>query len=123
MNRLLNQFHGALEKGVVFIFGKAAITNTTGVVASFSGKGIASIVRSGAGEYTITLEDKLNALLDTSFQVAAATPTDLVPQLLGYDVVSAQTIVVNLLTGAVPTDAAVDVELLFTLTLKNTSVA
>lgn len=123
MNRLLQQFQGTLEKGVVMLFGKAAITNTTGVVASFSGKGIASIARTAAGEYTITLEDKVSGLLDASFQVVAATATDLVPQIMSYDVTGAKTVVVNLLAAAVPTDAVVDVELLFSLTLKNTSVA
>lgn len=121
-NRYLTQFMASPEKAVVSVYGKASITNTTGVVASYSGKLIQSVERTGAGEYTITLQDSWNSLLNASFQILAATPVDLVPQLLSYSVTSAKTVVVNLLAAAVPTDSAQDIELLFTLTLKNTSV-
>ena len=122
MNRWLNQFKGSLVKGVTFIYGKASITNTTGVVASYSGLGITSIARTGVGEYTITLDEKCNDLLGSKISVVAATPVDLVPQILSYDVSGAKTIVVNLLAAAVPTDSAQDIELLIELTLKNSSV-
>ncbi len=121
MDRLLNQFKGSLVKGVVFLYGKASITNTTGVVASYSGRGIASIARTGAGEYTITLEDKCVDLLNCDVSVVSATPVDLVPQIASYDVVSAKTIVVNLLAAAVPTDSAQDIELLISIALKISS--
>jgi len=45
-----------------------------------------------AGEYTITLEDSWNSLLDASFQIVAATPVDLVPQVLSYSVTTAKTV-------------------------------
>jgi len=121
-NRYLNQFAACAENAVVSIFGKASITNTTGVVSAFSGKLISNVARTGAGEYTITLEDSWNSLLDASFQIVAATPVDLVPQVLSYSVTTAKTVVVNLLAAAVPTDSAQDIELMFTLTLKNSSV-
>jgi hypothetical protein len=59
------QFHpaqGNLEIGVVCLFGKASI-GATGAVSSFSGKGFASMERTGAGAYKLTLSDSYNKVL------------------------------------------------------------
>ena len=84
----------SLDRMVCSVFGKANITNTTGVVASFSGLGITTIARTGAGEYTITLDDKWNDFLGASISVVSATPVDLVAQIDNYTL-SSKTIVFN----------------------------
>ena len=111
----------AIEKMVFGLYAKANITNTTGVVASYSGQGIASIARSGAGEYTITLQDGWNDLFAANITVVSATPLDLVAQVDNYSLAN-KTIVFNTLAGAVPTDSTQDIELLIELKFKNSSV-
>lgn len=91
-------------------------------VASSSLNGVASVVQSGVGEYTITLSEKYNAFLGAHFSVLAATAVDLVPQLKSADVTSAKTVVVRLLTGATATDPAAALTLYVMIMLRNSSV-
>ena len=63
-NRWFNQFRLQLEKQVVSLFGDVTFAGggaPTLVVAN--SKGIASIVRTGAGAYTVTLQDAYVRLL------------------------------------------------------------
>lgn len=82
-NRLFNQFGATLEKGVVTLFGDVTIgaTGAPTLVAANS-KGIKSIVRNSAGDYTITLQDTYNKFLSlwVGFQkaTAAAAPNQTV---------------------------------------------
>ena len=58
MNRLFNQFFLSLERGKAIIFGKVAIGATGApTLNAVKSKGIASVVRNSAGNYTITLND------------------------------------------------------------------
>lgn len=64
-NRQFSQFRYSLEKAVVDLYAKVAI-GATGAPTLSRGKGIASISRTSAGLYVITLQDKYNALLHVS---------------------------------------------------------
>jgi len=64
-----------------------------------------SAVRNSAGKFTITLRDKFLSLKGAHYQVKSAAAVDLVPQHRADDVSGAQTVTVELLTGAAPTDA------------------
>lgn len=61
-DRMLNQFAGTFEKGVVSIF--IVLTfGGTGAVTLTRGKGVASCTRTSQGLYVITLQDKYRTLL------------------------------------------------------------
>lgn len=68
-DRSFKQFQGTLEAGVVKLYGQFTI-GASGAITASSGKGF-SIVKTAAktGRYTITLQDKYNALLSYSVQV------------------------------------------------------
>lgn len=110
----------SLEKATSFLFGKAQLTAVTGVVASFTGFGIETIARSGAGEYTITLQDSWNDILDLSFNLVGATAEDLNTQVLSYDA-AAKEVIVQTLTAGVPTDCTNAFELMIGIVAKNSS--
>lgn len=58
MNRLFNQFFLSLERGKAIIFGKVAIGATGApTLNAVKSKGIATVVRNSAGNYTVTLND------------------------------------------------------------------
>lgn len=113
----------SVASGATPVAAAAAVTLTGGVdgVASSTIKG-ASVVRSGVGQYTVTLEDKYYALMDLQLTLKAATPVDLVPQQLSDDVAGAKTIVFSLLAGATPTEVAAPCVVNFKAFLRNSSV-
>jgi hypothetical protein len=62
-NRLLKQFQGTLEAGVVKLYG-VVTTSTSGTIASQSCKGFSVAKTPGkSGRYTVTLADYYSALL------------------------------------------------------------
>lgn len=87
--------------------------------------GIASIARNSAGNYTLTLEDKYNALLHVEVvkQLAAGAPSSVQSVIRSEDVDGAKTVVIEFLDAA---GAAVEVDsgtiVKIKLDLKNTSV-
>lgn len=121
-NRLMQQFMYSFTKGLTSIHGSIAIASDASVT-SFSAPGVASVVRTSAGLYTITLSDNYNALVSIGAQVQAAVAVDLVAQLKSADVVSAKTVAINLLTGAVATDPAAAIVLYFQILVRNSSVS
>jgi hypothetical protein len=63
-NRRFNQFQYSLEFSVVNLFGKTAIGSTgASTISVANSKGIASIARTAAGKYLITLNDAYNKFL------------------------------------------------------------
>ena len=113
-------------KAVKKICGRISILgNTTPANGTYTvdrGDGVASVARTGAGEYTLTLTDTYRQLVGFALGIQAAAAIDLVPQMKSHDVVVAKTIVLNLLAGATPTDTANGVQqyLYFEFSLKNT---
>lgn len=58
MNRLFNQFFLSLERGKAILFAKVAIGSTGApTLNAIKSKGIATVVRNSAGNYTVTLND------------------------------------------------------------------
>lgn len=103
MNRLFNQFRYSLEKKPVDLYLKAAIgaSGAPTIDASLS-KGIASIARNSAGDYTITLQDKYVDLYMASACVllASGTPASVMMALEAHSVASAKTIDIQFLDFA-----------------------
>lgn len=113
----------AVASGSTAVSAATAVTLTGGVdgVQADSIMG-ATVARTGVGQYTVTLADKYHALMDCQLTLEAATPVDLVPQILSHDVSGAKTIVFSLLAGATPTEVAAPCKVHFKAFLRNSSV-
>ena len=125
-NRLFTQFRYTLEKKIVDIYAKATIgaTGAPTLVEALS-KGVSSIVRTGVGAYTITLDDPYVDLLLASFHVelAAGSPVAMDMKIVSYDSKVAKTYLVQFYTGAgVAAEIASGAVLKLKLELKDSSV-
>lgn len=100
-----------------------ALSGGVNGVSSFSAPGVSTITQTAVGQFTITLSDTYPSLVSAHFGVMKAVAQDLVPQMVSYDVLSAKTVVVKLLTGATPTDPTAAMTLFFSIFLRNSSVS
>lgn len=119
-SRLLYPIRGTLDREVSILSGVVSIAADASV-SSDTLKG-ASVARTAAGTYTITLEDKYSSLLSANLTLLAATAVDLVPQLVSETVSSTKLIVFKLLAAAVATDPAAVCKVHVCLMLKNTGL-
>lgn len=78
MNRRLNQFRYSFERDVVEYFLKVTI-GASGAPTLTRAKGVASITRDSAGQYTIVLQDRSAALLHVSNQAFSSTSPQAAP--------------------------------------------
>ena len=83
--------------------------------------GISSIVRNGAGDYTLTLDDKFVRLMHVNVQILAAAAEDITAQLVAEDVNGAKTIQFFTKAAAVETDPSNGSRLLIKIDLKNST--
>lgn len=114
----------SLEKEVKEIYAKVTIgaTGAPTLVAA-SSKGVASISRTSAGLYVLTLQDKYNALMHFDCCVVTPSAEDLNCNLKAESVASAKTVTFLCTAAGVATDPASGDSFLIALQLKNTSVA
>lgn len=121
MNRRYNQFRLSLEKSIVDLYAQVTIgaTGAPTLVAA-SSKGIASISRSSAGDYVLTLSDKYVGLLDFSVITQNATGISASADvgIKAQSVASAKTIEFVCSTGGVATDPASGDRLFIKISLK-----
>lgn len=75
----------------------------TGAVGAISGKGVESVVRDSAGQYTITLKGPIGQIINVAAMLEEAALTDLVPQVLSTDASANQVVIGHHITGATPT--------------------
>lgn len=95
--------------GRVRIAGSFAPNNTSAVdQTTIKGDGIASVARSDVGKFTVTLSDAYSDYEHVGASLQLVSVADLVPQIGAVDVVTAKTIVINILAHATPTDIAAD---------------
>ena len=100
----------------------SAVFGASSAIASqdFTGGTFAKV---GTGDFSLTLVDTFNAIksVHVQYNVNAATPTDLVPQV--YSVSAADKLIkFKLLTGTVPTDPGTGAVAYVTVALKNSGV-
>lgn len=110
----------ASETGRVYTHAKVAI-GATGAPTLLEGPFVASVVRDGAGEYTLTLDDSYNELFHFGIIQELAANQDLTFQLRDVDVQN-KTIQFACKTVATDTDPTADSILYIDLGLKNSSV-
>lgn len=67
-NRLMQQFSSSLDHGVVTLHGYVAV-GAAGAVSAYKGLGVASVVKTATGVYTVTLSDAFPAMLGASAMV------------------------------------------------------
>ena len=109
---------------IVMLHGKIAVTATTGVVTSIdSTLDLVSVTAGTAGLYTLTLIDKYAELICCNVTVQAASAVDCLPQIRSHDVVSAKTIVIDLLKAATSTEAEANLVLHISIMLRDTSIS
>lgn len=121
-NRTFNDAQ-ALEKEVKTLFAKITIGASGAPTLTNPGSlGIASVARTSAGLYKITLSDAYPTLLSVKGIVLSATAEDNTFQVKAEDVNGVKTIDLFTLTGGVATDPASGDVLLLEIALKNTTV-
>lgn len=121
------QLLGALDPGVVVLGisfgpnGSSAIDQTT-----IRGRGVASVARSNAGVFTVTLSDVYTAVLSATATLQLANSDDKFVSNLGTIDLSAKTIIIRVydVSSAAFADVAADANnrINLTLVLKNSSV-
>lgn len=122
-NRLYRQFRYSLEPMVVELYAKVSI-GAAGAPTIVSAKGIASVVRNSAGDYTINLQDTYQKLLDADMiSIVATVPASPVMsvKLDSSAILAAPLVEVVMSTGGVATDPASGEILLIRLALSNST--
>jgi hypothetical protein len=113
----------ALEKEVKEIYAKVTIgASGAPTLVAANSQGVASISRTSAGLYVLTLQDKYMKLMHASFDVTTPTISDIKANLKSESVASAKTVTFHCSTGAIATDPADGDSFLISLQLKNSSV-
>lgn len=113
----------SLSRETKFLHAKVAIGSSGApTLDSDNSLGVTSIARNSTGNYTITLDDKYNSLLDFSVMQLNASAQDITIQLLAADVSSAKTIQFVCKAAATATDPASSSTLYIKIALKNSSV-
>lgn len=118
-NRTFNR-RQSLEKEIKDLYLRVSI-GSSGAPTIVTGYGIASITRTSAGLYQVTLSDKYNYLRFFEGILQKSTGEDIYIQLKAEDVASAKTIDFFTLTGATATDPSSGSALFLKFELKNTS--
>ncbi len=127
-DRMFFKGHDSLECGVVDLFCAIDI-GTTGSVSGSSGKGVSTVVRNSAGNFTVTLADTYNSLLwadvtlldDTSSNPATAA---VAARIYSEAVATDKTVILQgyAFDDGAAADFVAGAKLLVKLTLKNSSV-
>lgn len=129
-NRYMNQYKYSFEKGVTYLYFNIAIGASGAPTLNKAGsKGIASVVRNSAGNYTITLQDAYYGFLDfTSREIlASGAPVVASGPIIRSQAVTnsaAPTLVIQYFdaaTSATATDPDNGATLIGTITVKNHS--
>lgn len=74
-NRIFRQPLGSLENDMVTIYGNFAV-GSTGAVGTTSGKGVTSVTRDSAGQYTVLLQDSYDSVFWASAAIKDTANSD-----------------------------------------------
>lgn len=118
-NRYFTQFFYTLLKTPVLITGKIVLAADASVT-SFDAKGVASVTKTGTGEYTITLSDSFSKVTSLNAHPVGSSE-DLVPVFLSYDASTKAYVLETKVAGTVA-DISAACEIHFQINLSNSSV-
>jgi hypothetical protein len=116
-NRNFNRYQ-ALEKEIKALYAEVAI-GATGAPTITKALGITSVVRSGAGKYTITLDDTYTRFMSISIMQENATEQDLTFQLDDQTVGTTKLVKFICKAAATATDPSDGSNLFIKIDLKN----
>ena len=119
-NRNFNRLQ-ALEKEIKQLHVEVSI-GASGAPTLVKKLGVASISRTSAGLYRLTLQDKYSRFMNLHVMQEASSAEDLDFQVKAKDVTSAKTIDFFCKTGGVATDPSNGSKLYLVISLKNSSV-
>lgn len=120
MAKIYEQFRYCLVKALVDIYAQVSI-GAAGAPTLVSGKGITSIVRNSAGNYTVTFEDRYFGFIHAKFLQVAAAAEDLSFQVLAVSL-SAKTVQFLCKDELVATDPSNGSSLYLQFSFKNSSL-
>jgi len=113
----------ALEKEVKEIYAKVAIGASGAPTLNASQSiGVASVSRTSAGLYVLTLQDAYMRLMDAHICVVTPSAEDIVSNVSAEAVATAKTVTFRTTAAGVATDPASGDTLLISLQLKNSSI-
>lgn len=115
----------ALDKEIKEIYAKVTIGAAgapTLVTASNTSVGVASISRTSAGLYVLTLQDKYNRLSHADIHIITPTAEDIKAHVSAETVATSKTVTFRCDAAGVATDPASGDSFLIALQLKNSSV-
>jgi hypothetical protein len=126
--RFRSQFRFGMEAMVVELFANVSIgASGAPTLNQSASKGVASVVRDSAGQYTVTLQDKYNSLLHLEVAQQTGTSAAAAPNVvIEANTVSSDkkfTIQMRASDNSTATDPANGSSLLLKITLSNSSVA
>lgn len=111
----------ALEHEVKEIYAEISIAALGAPTLEYA-TGVASISRTSAGLYVLTLQDAYNRLMHANVEIESASAQDLVAQTASQAVSSAKTVTFRTVAAGVETDPSSGSVLRVSLQLKNSSV-
>ena len=117
-NRMLYPISGARRCGIVTLMGRLDIAADASVAATSSFVG-GTFTKTGIGQYTLTLDETYVGGLSACLTLEAATPVDLVPQILSR---TTSTVVFSLLAGATATEPSAVCSVQVLVHAKNSSI-
>jgi len=121
-NRNYNRYQ-ALEKEVKTLFAKVAIGSTGApTIDASKSLGIASITRTGAGAYEVTLQDKYMRLMHLDVHIQTPSAEDIKAHLIADNVASTAKFTFRCDTAGTATDPASGDSFLIRVDLKNSSI-
>lgn len=121
-NRNFNRYQ-ALEKEVKSLFAKVAIgASGAPTLDAASSLGVASISRSSAGLYVLTLQDKYMKLSHAHCEIVTPTAESIASHVVSETVATNQTITFRCTATGTATDPASGDSLLIHIQVKNSSV-
>jgi len=112
----------SLAREAKHVYAKASVASDVATKSKNDSMGVESVVVSGTGVVTVTLDDKYNALLHASVQSVGSATVDNKFVIVSEDVSNTKVIVFQNVEAGVAADID-DCDLLIKLELKNSSVS
>jgi len=111
----------SLTRELKILHAKAAVASNVATIVSNDSMGVTSVVISGTGVVTVTLDDKYNKLVHVSAHTVGGSEVDSKFVVTSEDVAGNKTIVLQHVVGAVAANVS-DSDVLIKVELKNSSV-
>ena len=120
-NRYMQQFIYSFLKMFKKVIAEIPLSAAAAVGTVYA-PGIASVTKSGTGQYTVVFQDQYVKYMGAHLQVQAAVPVSIVVQVLSY-VPATRTLVFSTLAGATPVDVSAAIVIYMEANFRDSTVA